>query len=107
MVVVDEAHRHTMEAVDVKKTEGIIVMPTKVPDPPKAGGVKTALEIGKESMHQIAGIVVGSATRRASARRRRLIRTNMDQEKPSMGINNDRTTLRAPNEPETDRVRCL
>ena len=49
MVVVDEAGRHAMEASDKSKTEGIIIMPTTVPDRPEARGVKPALETSKRS----------------------------------------------------------
>ena len=38
-----------MEAPDKSKEEGIVVMPTVVPDPPDAGGVEAVPETGKES----------------------------------------------------------
>ena len=44
MVVVDEVSRRTMEAADRSKMEGMVVMPTVVPDPPEAGGVKAVQE---------------------------------------------------------------
>ena len=49
MVVVDEAGRHAMEATNMNKTKGTKAVLTVVPDPPKARGVKAALETGKES----------------------------------------------------------
>ena len=46
MVMVDEAGRHAMEVAN-KMKEGIIDMPTTVPDPPRAGGVKAVPKTGK------------------------------------------------------------
>ena len=37
-LVADEASRRAMEAPDMSKKEGIVAMPTIVPDPPEAGG---------------------------------------------------------------------
>ena len=62
MIVVDEALRHTMEAVDKSKTEGIIVMPTTVPHPLEVGGVKAVPETDKKSPQPNAGIVARKAT---------------------------------------------
>ena len=62
-----------MEATERRRTEGIIVMSIAVPDSPKARGVKSVPETGKESPRWAAGTVVKRATRRASARRRRPI----------------------------------
>ena len=78
MIVVDEALRHTMEAVDKSKTEGIIVMPTTVLDPPKVGGVKAVPETGKESPQWNVGIVARKATGRPRARRSAPVRINPD-----------------------------
>ena len=47
--MVDEAGRHSMEETEKSKIEGIIVMPTVVPNPPDSGRVEAAPEIGKES----------------------------------------------------------
>ena len=49
VVMVDEAGQHAMEAAAPSKTEGIIIMPTTVPDRPEARGVKPALETSKRS----------------------------------------------------------
>ena len=46
-----------MEVADKSKIEGIVVMPTIVPDPPEAGGVEAASKIGKESPPRNAGTV--------------------------------------------------
>ena len=47
VVVAYKVSRRTMEAADVSKKEGIVVMPTTVPDPPKARGVEAAPRTGK------------------------------------------------------------
>ena len=78
MVVVEEAGRLPMEVADKSNTEGIIIMPTTVPDPLEARGVKPALETEKEIPRRTVGIVVRRATERASVGRRKLIRTNLD-----------------------------
>ena len=56
-LMMNEAGRHAMEAADKSKIEGIVVMPTVVPDPPEAGGVEAASKIGKESPPRNAGTV--------------------------------------------------
>mgnify|MGYP007069654812 CR=1 FL=1 len=48
MVVVDEVDLHAMEAVNKRKTKGIVVMPTTVADPLEAGGVKATPGSGKQ-----------------------------------------------------------
>ena len=63
VVVEGEASRCTMEAADVSKEEGIVVMPTTIPDPPKAGGVEAAPRTGKGNPPWNAGIVAKRATR--------------------------------------------
>ena len=47
MVVADEENWCAMEAADGSKEEGIVVMPTAIPDPPKTGGVDSATRTGK------------------------------------------------------------
>ena len=78
MIVMDEAGRHAMEANNKCKTEGIIVMPATVLDPPKAGGVKAVSETGKESPQRNVGIVARKATGRPRARRSAPVRINPD-----------------------------
>ena len=46
MVVADEASRCAMKAADGSKEEGIVEMPTTIPDPPEIGGVE-ATSTGK------------------------------------------------------------
>ena len=50
VVMVDEAGRHTMEADCKRKTKGIIVMSTTVPDPPEAGGPRQHRKLATETM---------------------------------------------------------
>ena len=40
LVMVEEAGRHAMQAVDKSRTEGVIEIPTVVSDPPRSGVVK-------------------------------------------------------------------
>ena len=42
----DVAGQYAMEAADKSRTKGIIEMLTVVSDPPRAGGVKAAPEVG-------------------------------------------------------------
>ena len=56
MIVVYGAGRHPMEAADNSKTKGIILMPTVVSDPSKAGGVKVVPKTGKESLRRTIGL---------------------------------------------------
>ena len=53
-----------MEATDKSKTEGIMVMPPAILDPPKAGGVKIAPEMGKQRPKQKASIVARKITKK-------------------------------------------
>ena len=46
VVVVDEASRCAMKVANESKEEGIVVMPTTIPDPPEIGGVE-ATRTGK------------------------------------------------------------
>ena len=48
MGVEDEVGWHTTVAADKSKKEDTKEVPITVPDPPQAGGVKAALEIGKQ-----------------------------------------------------------
>ena len=93
LVIVDEGGRHTMEASDKSSIEGIIVMQTTVPDPPKVGGVKAVPETGKESPQWNVGIVARKATGRTSAGKKGPIRINPDRAKLNIGINNGCTTF--------------
>ena len=52
---------------DRSKTEGIIVMPTAVSDPPKVGAVKAAPETRKLRPKRNVSIVAGKAKEKASA----------------------------------------
>ena len=65
VIVVIETGQHAIEVTDKSRTEGIIVMPTVVSDPPEAGGVKAVPETGKESPQRNVGTVARKATRRA------------------------------------------
>ena len=51
------------------KEEGIVVIPTTIPDPPEVGGVEATPRTGKRNPPQNADIVARKATRRASAGR--------------------------------------
>ena len=92
MVVADEASWCAMEVADEIKEEGIVVMPTTIPDPPKTGGVE-AIRTGKGNPPRNAGIVTRKATRRASAGRSAPIRRkpDLDPDKPKKGTGSDRT----------------
>ena len=56
VVVADEASRRVMEAADVGKKEGIVLMPTTVPDPPEARGFEAAPRTGKGDLPRNVGI---------------------------------------------------
>ena len=107
MVMVDEVSRCGIEVVDKRKTEGMGVVPTLVPNPSEVGGLKVAPETGKGSPRRNVGIVAKRATKRASARRRRPIRINPDRAKSNTEIRNDRTTLTAQEEQKMDQARPL
>ena len=49
MFVADEASRRAMEVVDKSKKEGIVMMPTVVPDPPESGEVEVAPETARKT----------------------------------------------------------
>ena len=53
-----------MQAADKSRTQGTEIVPTAVPNPPQAGGVKIMPEIGKERPTRNVGIVARKATRR-------------------------------------------
>ena len=55
--MVIETGQHAIEVTDKSRTEGIIVMPTVVSDPPEAGGVKPAPKTGKETPRRTSGTV--------------------------------------------------
>ena len=67
MVVADEVDQHIMMEADKSKIERIINMSTTILDPPRARGVKAALEAGKEGPRRIVGTMAERATERASA----------------------------------------
>ena len=69
VVVEDEAIRHEIEAADVSKEEGIVVMPIAIADPLEARGVKAAHRYGKRNPMRNSGIVARTVTRRESARK--------------------------------------
>ena len=68
-----------MEAVDKSRTKGIIEMPTIVPDPPRAWGVKAALKAGKERLRQTVGSVTGRTIERMSVGRSAPIQVGSDR----------------------------
>ena len=105
VVMVDEVSRCGIEIVDKRKTEGMGVVPTLVPNPSEVGGLKVAPETGKGSPRRNVGIVAKRATRRVSARKNTPIRTNSDPVEPNKEINIDHTKLRAPKEPEMGQAR--
>ena len=76
----------------MSKEEGIVVMPTTIPDPPEAGGVEAAPRTGKGNPLQKIGIVARKATRRESVGRSAPILRNPDVDEPNKEIGNDRTT---------------
>ena len=78
MLYKDEVSRRLIEAADVSKEEGIVVMQTTTPDPSEAGGVEAAPGTGKRNPPRNASIVARKATRRASAGRSALIRRKPD-----------------------------
>ena len=92
--VEDEANRFAMEATD---KEGTNEMPTAIPDPPEAGGVKA-------SQPRIAGIVARKATEKASAGRstpsQGKPRPDPEPDEPTEEIGNARTTQKDPEKPE-------
>ena len=45
-----------MEVADKSKTKGMIIVSIVVPNPPREGGVKLALETGKENLRRIASM---------------------------------------------------
>ena len=97
--VADEASRRTMEAADGIKEEGIVVMLTTIPDPPKTGGVE-AMRTGKGNTPQNVGTVARKATGRASAGKSVLIRIEPGPDPvldiPTKGTGSDRTTPKDP-----------
>ena len=104
MVVAGKESRREMEAADKSKKEGIVVMPTVVPDPPKVGVVEAAPGTGKENPPRNVGIVARKATGRVCVGRSTPIRRkpHPDPGGPNREIGSDRTTLRAPNDSEME-----
>ena len=107
MVVADETSRRAMKPADMSKKDVIVVMPTTVPDPPKAGGVEVAHRTSKGNLLRTTGIVAKKDAEKASAGRSAPIQRNLhsNQDQPNREIDSDRTTLRAPSEPETEQAR--
>ena len=98
--------RHAMEAADTRKTVGIIIMLTTVPDLIEVKGVKAEPETGQRRPTRNAGIVAERTTKRVSAGRSAPIPTNpdLDPAEPNKEIDNGHTTTRAPKELEMDRA---
>ena len=107
VVVVDEAGRHAMEAADKSKTEGTIIMPTTIPDPPEVGGVKPAAKTDTGSSRQTSGTVAEKAIEIVSARRSAPIRTNLHPVEPNKEIGTGGTISTALKEPKMDRAQPL
>ena len=102
MDVEGKASQCAMEAADKIKVGGTEVMPTTIPDPPETGGVK-AMRTGKGPPRNV-GTVARKATGRASAGRSEPIRRESGPKTvpdiPTREIGSDRTTPKAPGEPE-------
>ena len=64
MVVENAVDRHTMVAAGKSKNIDIIYMPTIVPDPPQAGGVKAVRENVNRRSRRTTGIAVGKVTKK-------------------------------------------
>ena len=104
MVAADEVSRRAMEAANMSKEEGIVVMPTTILDPPEAGGVEAVPRTGQGNPLQNVGIVARKATRIAGARRSVPIRRKSDPD-PDLDelykeIGNDRTTPKDRKDPK-------
>ena len=97
----DEANRCAMEAAEGSKGEGIVVMPTTIPNPPEIGGVE-AMRTGKGNPPRNAGIVARKATTRASAGRSAPIQRKLDpdSDKPKKETGIDCTTPKDPKKSE-------
>ena len=104
VVVVDEVGRHALEAADKRKIEGIEGVPTTVPEPSEARGVKVASETGKESPRRNADIVARNSMEKVSAGRSAPSWKNPNPAEPNKEIGSARTTSRAQKEPEMDRA---
>ena len=92
--VEDEVGRLATVEADKSRKEGIEEVPTIVLNPPQAGGVMAAPEIGKQRLMRNAGIVERGPTRRASAGRSAPIQRKPDPDpgEPNKEIGNGRTT---------------
>ena len=101
MDVVHEASQLTMEQANGSKEEGILVMPTAIPDPPETGAVE-AMRTGKGKPPQNAGIVARKTTRRASTGRSTPIqrKPDPDPDKPKKETGSDHTTSKDPKKSE-------
>ena len=101
--VEDEVSRYAMEAADVIKEGGTVVMPTATPDPPETGGV-VAIRTDKGKPSRSAGTLARKATEKASAGRSAPIRREPGPETvpdmPTRETGSDRTTPKTPGEPE-------
>ena len=93
MVVADEASQRAMEAPDMSKKEGIVAMPTVVPDLPEVRGVEAAPGTGKENPRWNVRTVARKATWRVAP-----IAGNKE-------IDTNHTTLRVLNRPKVERAR--
>ena len=94
VAVVDEVSQCAMEAAN-----GIKVMPTAIPDPPKTGGVE-AMRTIKGNPPRNAGTMAREARRGASAGKSAPIRREPVLEMPTKEIGSDRTMPNDLEKPE-------
>ena len=89
-------------ATGKSRKEGIEELPTAVPDPPQVGGVTAEPDTGKQSLKRNTGIVVRSATRRASAGKSAQIwrKPDPDLGGPNKEICSGRTTPKDREDPK-------
>ena len=98
--MVDEASQLAMVAADNSRTEGTENVPTAVPEPQQAGGVKAAPKAGKQRPTRNVGTVAKMATEKVSAGRSGLIWTNPDPARQVGRTGNARTTAKDRKDPE-------
>ena len=106
--MVEEVDRHAMEAAGKSRNGGTMSVPTAIPEPPQAGGVKAVPEAGKIKPLRNAGTVARKATRKASVGESVPIRTDPDPAKPAREAGKARTSQTDQEDPEPSRtVRAL
>ena len=100
--VEDKVGHNAMVATNKIKKEGTEEVSTAVPDPPQVGGVTAEPDTGKQSLKRNTGIVVRSATRRASAGKSAQIwrKPDPDLGGPNKEIGNSRTTPKDRKDPK-------